>query len=380
MKVAILTTDNREHHRKYDLATPYFGTAPESLLHGFAVLPEVEVHVLSCTQRQMHSPEKLAENIWFHSLHVPKLGWLRSGYQGCVRVVRKKLKEISPDIVHGQGTERDCAISAIFSGYPNVVTIHGNMGELARLFSARIGSYGWLAGKLEDFTLPRTHGVFCNSAYTESLVARRAARTWRVSNPIRASFFKVSGRAEKNEKPVILNIGNISLRKRQIEILEMLTSLNREGYEFEIRFIGACGDDGYARCFQKKIDEVAHLGFARYIGTMNEADLVNSMDKADALCHFPSEEAFGLVVAEALSRNLKFFGSSTGGVIDITEGVEGAELFDPDDWSSMSDGISNWITSGYPLLVSANRIIEERYYPRVIAKKHLEIYHEVLGR
>jgi glycosyltransferase involved in cell wall biosynthesis len=380
MRIAILTTDNREHRKDYGCQRPYFGTAPEALLEGFSMMPNLEVHVVSCTQTLMRSPEKIAENISYHSLHVPKRGWLRTGYQGCVRAVREKLKEISPDIVHGQGTERDCAISAIFSGYPNVVTIHGNMGELARLFSARFGSYGWLAGKLEDFTLPRSHGVLCNSAYTESLVAKRAARTWRVSNPIRASFFKVSGRAERNEKPVILNIGNISLRKRQIEILEMLTSLNREGYEFEIRFIGACGDDGYARCFQKKIDEVAHLGFARYIGTMNEADLVNSMDKADALCHFPSEEAFGLVVAEALSRNLKFFGSSTGGVIDITNGVEGAELFDPDDWSSMRGGISNWITSGYPHIASANRIMEGLYHPTVIAMRHIEIYREVLGR
>jgi glycosyltransferase involved in cell wall biosynthesis len=201
-----------------------------------------------------------------------------------------------------------------------------------------------------------------------------------VSNPIRTSFFNESTRAERNEKPVILNIGNISPRKRQVETLEMLKSLHEQGFEFEIRFVGVCGDDGYARCFQKKIDEVAHLGFARYMGIMNEENLVVSIDKADALCHFPSEEAFGLVVAEALSRNLKFFGSSTGGVIDVTRGVEGAELFDPDDWSSMSDGISKWITLGYPLLASANRIMEGRYHPRVIAKRHIEIYREVLGR
>jgi hypothetical protein len=49
----------------------------------------------------------------------------------------EKLKDIQPDIVHGQGTERDCAIRAVFSGYPNVIPIHGNMAELARLFRAR---------------------------------------------------------------------------------------------------------------------------------------------------------------------------------------------------------------------------------------------------
>ena len=380
MKIALLTTDNREHNRKYGIKTPYFGTAPEALLEGFAMLPEIKVHVISCTQTPMPSPDKLAENIWFHSLHVPKIGWLRTVYQGCVRAVREKLKEIQPDIVHGQGTERDCAISAVLSGYPNVITIHGNMAELARLFRARIASYGWLAGKLEDFTLPRTHGVFCNSSYTESLVAKRAKRTWRVANPIRTAFFKEAGLVRKNEKSVILNIGNISPRKRQLETLEMLQSLHEEGCDFEVRFLGVSGEDAYGRRFRQKIVEVAHMGFARYMGPMRTEDLVATMNEADALCHFPSEEAFGLVVAEALARNLKFFGSALGGIADIANGVEGAELFDPSDWNSMSSGISRWITGGFPHPHSARQMVEGRYHPKIIAEHHLKIYSEVLGK
>src|SRR5208282_5205162 len=117
-----------------------------------AQLPETEVHVLGCVQQPMRSVEKLADNIWFHSLHVPKIGWLRTGYQGCIRAVRKKLKEIQPDIVHGQGTERDCAISAVFSGFPNVLTIHGNMAAIARHVRARAGSFLWLTGHIENWT------------------------------------------------------------------------------------------------------------------------------------------------------------------------------------------------------------------------------------
>ena len=80
------------------------------------MLPEVEVHVVSCVQQQVNAPEKIAGNIWFHSLHVPKIGWLRSGYQECIRATRKKLRQIQPDIVHGQGPERECAISGGCSG------------------------------------------------------------------------------------------------------------------------------------------------------------------------------------------------------------------------------------------------------------------------
>src|SRR5580765_2442555 len=108
MRVAFLTTDNRGPFKQYDSTIPWFGMAPEALLQGFAHLPEVEVHIVSCARMRMQSPEKLAPNIFFHSLCVPKVGWMTTLYQGCIRATRKKLREIQPDIVHGQGTELDC--------------------------------------------------------------------------------------------------------------------------------------------------------------------------------------------------------------------------------------------------------------------------------
>ena len=154
MRIALVGIDSRQNERAYHETTPRFGTGVDSMIEAVAAMPELELHVLSCTQRPMQSPEKLAGNIWFHSLHVPKLGWLRTGYQGCVRAMRRKFREIQPDIVHGVGTEREGAISAVFSGFPNVVAIAGNMAELARLNRPRFGTYFWLTARLENFLLP----------------------------------------------------------------------------------------------------------------------------------------------------------------------------------------------------------------------------------
>jgi len=380
LSVAFLTTDNRQHDRNYSAVSPYFGTAPSALLEGFAALTNVELHILSCTQQPMSSPAKIANNIWFHSLLVPKVGWLRTGYAGCILAVRKKLREIHPDIVHGQGTERDCGISAVFSGFPNVITIHGNMAELGRIFHAHLGSFHWWAARLENFTLPRTSGVFCNSHYTQSLVSPRSKKTWLVPNPVRDSFFAPIIRNNlPTETPTLLVVGVICARKRQLELLQLFIQLRQQKTRFQVKFVGSCGEDSYGKAFLSLLNGQGNADWATWLSVLDESSLIACMDESQALVHFPSEESFGLVVAEALARGLKLFASKVGGIYDIASGVPDAELFDPEDWAGLSRALSAWLEK--PSLSSAQtqNLMKFRYHPNVIAARHIEIYREVLS-
>jgi glycosyltransferase involved in cell wall biosynthesis len=381
MRIAVLTTDNREHHRRYDLAEPYFGPAIEAVLQGLAGRPELEIHVVSCTQKPMLAPEKLAGNTWFHLLHVPKIGWLRTGYQGCIRAVRRKLQEIKPDVVHGQGTERECALSAVFSGFPNVVTIHGNMNAIARSTKAPIGSFWWWAALLEQFTLPRTYGVLCNSRHTESLVQPRARKTWLVPNAVRRDFFDTPfGERSISSKPILLNVGAIIPLKQQLVLLELAEELYREGHSFELLFVGAADPSNkYAGNFLQRIRAAERNGFARYLGTKSVTELIASLDAASALVHVPFEEAFGLVVAEALARNLKFFGTNIGGLTDVANGVEGAELFLLEDRQGLRTAIGNWLRAGSPRPKVSAVEMKKRYNPDAIARRHQEIYQRIVA-
>jgi glycosyltransferase involved in cell wall biosynthesis len=380
LKVAILTTDNRENDHNYSALSPYFGTAPSALLQGFSNFPNLEVHVLSCTQQPMSSPAKLADNIWFHSLNVPKICWLRTGYSGCILAIRKKLKKIQPDIVHGQGTERDCAISAVFSGFPNVVTIHGNMAELARIFDAHFGSFYWWAAKLENFTLPRTSGVFCNSHYTQSLVSPRSKKTWLVPNPIRDSFFAPMFRSSLPvDTPTLLVVGVICARKRQAELLQLFIELRQQNTRFQVKFVGFCGSDSYGKAFLSTLNRLGHADWAKWLSVLDESSLIRCMDESQALVHFPSEESFGLVVAEALARGLKLFASKIGGISDIASGVPDAELFDPEDWNGLSRALTAWIQMPSLSSLQTQNLMKSRYHTKTIASRHLEIYREVLS-
>ena len=379
MRIVQITTDSREHFKEYSRTYPYFGTAPEALLEGFQMLTDIEVHVISCIRQAVKSPKKLAENIHFHSLFVPKIGWMSSGYYGCSHAIRSLCAEIKPDIVHGQGSERECAIAAARSGFPNVITIHGNINQLNRLKMFGNGLYGPLASFFETMAMKSTLGVFCNSLYTQSLVKTRAKRTWLVPNAIRKAFFTPRIKYSSKSTPTIVNIGVVCARKRQLEILQAIGEIAQQGKKIHIIFAGIFSDnEPYGQAFASELRKAEAAGYASFVGHLNACELIDLLDEADGLVHFPTEEAFGLVVAEALARGLKFFGSNLGGLMDITANIDGAELHD--DTQSLKAGITKWIDAGALRSEGVAASITSRYHPMVIAQRHIEIYQEVLGK
>jgi glycosyltransferase involved in cell wall biosynthesis len=378
MRVAILANDNRNEFRRYSDPDPDFGPAPSALLQGLAKISDCEVHVVCCSQRPLHSPPKLYDNIYYHSLVVGKSGWLRGAYLGCVRAIRRKLREIKPDLVHGQGTERYCALTAVYSGFPNVVTIHGNMRKVAQVNQARPFSFLWLAARLEGWALPRTQGVLCNSIHTHQQVSPLARTTWMAPNALREIFFSPP-RGAPDFPPVLLNIGGILLNKSQNELLELAARLHQRNAQFQMQFIGKLDEHtAYGAEFRSRIDRAQQEGYASYLAQKSEGELVQLIDRAAGLIHLPKEEAFGLVVAEGLARNLKLFGAKVGGIVDIAAGVEGAELFDPGDSATLEASILQWLAMGSPKIKRGAEEMRKRYHPAVVARRHLEIYRQVL--
>jgi glycosyltransferase involved in cell wall biosynthesis len=157
--------------------------------------------------------------------------------------------------------------------------------------------------------------------------------------------------------------------------------LHQRGLKFEIQFAGEVPlHTDYGVRFTQKLADAEKAGYAKRLGFLSATQLIAAMDAADALVHFPTEESFGLVVAEALARDLKLFGAATGGVMDIATGAEGAELFAADDFAGLEKAIAGWINAGGQRPENASALMRARYHPEVVARQHLEIYREVLGR
>lgn len=377
MRIVVLTTDNREPHKDYANPQPHFGTAPAALLQGLAMIPDIEIHVVSCIRQPVASPEKIAPNIFFHSLVVPKIGWMKTLFQGCVRAARKKIREIQPDIVHGQGTEADCSISAIYSGFPNVLTLHGNMRSVARINGDPPFSYNWVAARLEGFVLPRTDGVVCITSYTRNAVKDLARQTWVLPNAVDAGFFDVQSAPEAAVPPVGVCVGTICGYKNQNAFIRALDPLAREK-KFKLVFLGQPEPGGYGREFLRLVGE---RPWCEHAGFVNREQLKTRLKAATFLALPTREDNCPMVVLEAMAAGVPVLASKIGGVPDLIESEKTGIFCDPDQPESFRDGVARLLAGrdlADRIATAAKAEARRRFHPQVIARQHLEVYRQVL--
>jgi len=378
MKIALLSIDDRENRRCYAEKDPIIPTPQEALLQGFAAMSEHEVHVICSVQRPVNSPAKLAPNVFYHSLLVPKFGWMRTAYQGCIRATRKKLRDLRPDIVHGQGTERDCAVAAALSGFPNVVTLHGNMRLIAEVTHARPFTFNWLAARLERFTLPRTDGIVCITNYTREAVADLARRTWVVPNAVDQTFFDVQAKPDPTAPPIGLCVGTIYPRKNQNAFIRALDPLAAR-MKFKMLFAGKPSEDDYGAEFRQLVRE---RPWCEHVGFLDREQLKTQLKSASFLALPTREDNCPMVVLEAMAAGVPVLASKVGGVPDLIESEKTGLFCDPERPESFREGVARLLADrelSQRLAAAAKAEALRRFHPQVIARRHLEIYRQVVA-
>lgn len=377
LRVAFITTDHREDRKDYARPRPGFGPAPAALLQGFEELPTAcEIHVISCTMQPVSTPHRLAENIHSHALHVRHAGWLRTGYLGCIAAVRRKVRELAPDIVHGQGTERYCSLSAVCTPLPSVLTLHGNMRAVARAMKSRLFSFHGITAKLEGLTIPRSAGVVCVSTYTQRQVAALARKTWVVPNAVDRACFDIP--RQPSSRPMVLCVASVCGYKNQHRLIRALDPIAR-ALDFELVFAGGIMEEPYGSEFRQM---VAERPWCRYAGMLGTPEISALLAQAHLLVLPSLEDNCPMAILEAMAAGVPVVGAAIGGIPDLIQtGINGL-LCDPLDEADMGEKVRAILSD--PALAGrlagrAKADAAERFAPKNVAQRHLEIYREILA-
>jgi glycosyltransferase involved in cell wall biosynthesis len=93
------------------------------------------------------------------------------------------------------------------------------------------------------------------------------------------------------------------------------------------------------------------------------------------------EDNCPMAVLEAAAAGVPVVASRVGGVPDLIEDGKTGLFFDPQNATSMGGAVEKLLEQpqfARELAMEAKRRAQERFHPIIIARRHLEIYREVL--
>lgn len=103
----------------------------------------------------------------------------------------------------------------------------------------------------------------------------------------------------------------------------------------------------------------------------------------DIFVHAPRQEAFGLVLAEAMATGLPIIASQVGGILDIVQNGRNGWLVPPQSPGLLADAMSRLAADGELRRAMASRSRElalECYSAELYARNYLRVYETMLGR
>lgn len=112
--------------------------------------------------------------------------------------------------------------------------------------------------------------------------------------------------------PTLLSVGRLAELKGQDRTLRALALLRRRWPGASALFVGA--DAGFGRRLRSIASGLDLAGSVRFAGQVSDRHLLDAYAAADVLVHPARDEAFGLVLLEAMSSGLPVVASGAGGI------------------------------------------------------------------
>ena len=347
-----------------------------NLTYALARIPELEVHFL--TMAPLWKTRVLKEdNLSIHFIgHLPKLNkWdnlTNMGYSSSV--LRRYLKKLKPDLVHGSGTDHEYGYVAATSNYPNVITVHGVMKENAVKAPPPQGSVVWQYIKHEPLALEAARHLISINPYVEQQFPEYRGEVYRIENPISPDFFKVRGKDNTD----LVFVGKMNERKRVLNLLEACRTLVKSLPDLSVRLVGG-GDPGYLDRIHDFIREHGLGRNVEYAGPLPQAEVAAAIADAKVLVLPSIEETAPMVIAESLAMGTPVVATDVGGVrFMVQEGTDGF-VIPPDDTGVLADKLLLVLQDEAlrTRLAEAARDSAHVYHPDVVARKTADVYFKI---
>src|SRR5262245_2744125 len=304
---------------------------------------------------------------------------LSSIYRRQKRRFHELIREFRPDIVHAQGTDI-AGYLATDSGMPAVVTVHGLLGECAKLQSnPATRARSMLAAMLtERRTIRRATDIIAISPYVLRYYRDEfRGKAHEIPNAVAPRFFEVE---RDPQRGWFLYAGRIANGKGLVELLHAAANSGKSVRRLVLA--GATPDPSYGAALRELAGRLGLEDKVIFAGLLDESALVAEFGHAEALVLPSHQETAPMVIQQAMAAGLAVLATRVGGVPDqVSEGSSGM-LFDAGNIAQLTTllGLLGSDPTVAPRLGTAARSVAvEKYQSSAVARSTAAVYRTVLA-
>jgi len=319
----------------------------------------------------------LSANCIIYRLRAPKYSGMPVAFFPRVRRIHSLLRALKPDVVHGQGTEREYAAAAVLSGFPNVITVHGILREVHRVIRPPLLSPAHAGRWVESVVLRRARNMIAISPYAERQLMRFGnANIFPIPNAVNQIYFGVARRAAG---PTFVFVGSIYPLKGVDDLIGAARILDSEGRDARIVIIGPATSPEYERSLRRDSGRLNHIK-VEYLGWQPSDRIAQEFSSATALVHPSHAENAPMAVAEALCAGVPAIATPVGALPDWIEDGRNGCIVPTGDPPAIANKMRLLLDD--PALAvrmgAAARRDRDRFRPESIAKATLHCYETLL--
>lgn len=334
----------------------------------------VKLHVIALRKQFARNAVFERNGVTFHLIKTPGGFRASTWFWLDTWLIRRRLAEIKPDLVHAWGSEHGATLIATRLKCPFVATVQGLLTWYAEV--TRVNFYHRLMARLEQWSLPRAPLVTTESRFAVEFLRRRWPQiNVRQIEHAPDSLFHQVGRKPQTSPLRFIFVGGLSQVKGSDILITALDRLKRE-LPFELLVAGHPNAD-FAKMIRKQTSPEIwqRIQFRHHL---SPAEVAAEVARATMMIFPTRADTSPNAVKEAVVAGLPVVASAVGGIPDYVRPGRNGILFAPENVAECVRAVR--AACAHPLfrqgLVEATALNEVREYlsPRRMGEQFLEIY------
>jgi glycosyltransferase involved in cell wall biosynthesis len=352
--------------------------ATKYLVDGLSTLDDVELHLVTFRSGAGSRTSQARTNVTLHELPRQRMGALTRWY-GDLRTLRACLRDIRPDVVHGQGAGVEGYL-ALRLGFPSVITFHGMIGIDATFRTRRVER---IRLSMQSRITERYCAAHCDHAilispYVEKMFGSllRGGKH-HIPNAIGDQYY-LGTRRELSGR--LLFAGRL-IPLKGVTILVHALAEARKAHDCRLVLAGSLGDAGYVSSLRQLAHELNVADAIDFRGLLSESELLQEFETASIVVLPSYQENAPMVIEQAMAAGVPVVATRVGGVPDIVQEGESGLLVEPGEAGDLARAIVQLLDSpGSRACMAANaKQLAERFRAIDVARRTVEVYRAAAG-